>query len=229
MRISLDAVAKGRRDVALPPTSLVFVSGRATLAVTETAQRPTVLGLIASGRMTPDAGTVALDGETGRHATAAIRRRIALIDAPDVSEPAPNIPVAGVTAEELMFAGRPSDPISARRWLDAHGLRHYSRLPIADLAPAERVRLLLELAALRSGVEGVVLVSPDRHGGDPARWWALAEEFAGRGLAVLVIAGEASASSLAAPTRRSAARSPRPRPSRVRPTHRGALLAGGTR
>lgn len=226
MRVTLDAVAKGRRDAALPPTSLAYASGRATLVVTETAQRPTVLGLIASGRMSPDAGTIALDGVSGRHATAAVRRRVALVDAPDVSEPAPDIAVAGVVAEELMFAGRPSDPISARRWLDAQGMRAHSRLPIADLAPAERIRLLLELAASRPGVEALVLVSPDRHGGDPRQWWTLADEFAGRGLAVLVIAGEASAAALAAPV---PARLLRPRPSRVRPTHRSTVLAGGAR
>lgn len=226
MRIALDAVAKGRHDVALPPTSLAFASGRATLAVTETAQRPTVLGLIASGRMRPDAGTVTLDGDTGRRATAAIRRRVALIDAPDVSEPAPNIAVAGVVAEELMFAGRPSDPISARRWLDAHGMRAHARLPIADLAPSDRVRLLLELGAARPDVDALVLVSPDRHGGDPLRWWALADEFATRGLAVLVIAGEASAAALATSPSHRAASAARIRPSRVRPHRSSPSIAG---
>ncbi|GAA4074587.1 hypothetical protein GCM10023065_31870 [Microbacterium laevaniformans] len=33
--------------------------------------------------------------------------------------------------------------------------------------------------------------------GDPAQWWELAEEFAERGFAVLVIAGEAAAAALA--------------------------------
>lgn len=214
MRVQLDAVAKGRRDIALPPTSLSFRSGRATLAVTETAQRPTVLGLIASGRMRPDAGTVTVDGKINARA---LRRGVALVDAPDVSEPAPNIAVAGVVAEELMFAGLASDPLSARRWLDARGLRSYARLPIADLSPVHRLRILLELAAARPGVEALVLVSPDRHGGDPQQWWELAQRVAATGLAVLVIAGEASASALAEPTARAA----RPRPSRVRLKGRG--------
>ena len=55
-----------------------------------------------------------------------------------------------------------------------------------------RIRLLLELAALRADVEGLVLVAPDRHGGEPLDWWRIAEEFAERGYAVLVIAGHAS-------------------------------------
>ncbi|GAA4074580.1 hypothetical protein GCM10023065_31860 [Microbacterium laevaniformans] len=68
MRVRLDEVQKGRRGEALGTTSLTYRSGRATLAVAETEQRPTVLGLIASGRMRPDAGTVALDDATDRRA-----------------------------------------------------------------------------------------------------------------------------------------------------------------
>lgn len=215
MRVRLEKVSKGRRGEALPETTLAYRSGRATLAVAETEQRPTVLGLIAAGRMRPDTGSVALDDAADRRAVGALRRRAALVDAPDVSDPAPNIAVAGVVAEELMFAGRPSDPLSARRWLETQGLRSSARLPIGDLAPAHRLRLLLELAALRPGVDALVLVSPDRHGGDPAQWWALAEEFAARGLAVLVIAGAAASSALTGSAEAAPARPPRP--SRVRP------------
>ena len=77
MRIELTTVSKGRRGEALPPTSLAYVSGEARLALAETEQRPTVLGLIASGRMAADAGTVTVDGRTD---AAALRRAIALVD-----------------------------------------------------------------------------------------------------------------------------------------------------
>lgn len=66
------------------------------------------------------------------------------------------------------------------------------------MPPTERIRLLCELALLRDGVRGLVITSPDRHGGDPNQWWQLARAFAARGLAVLVIAGVASASAIAA-------------------------------
>ncbi|GAA1998250.1 hypothetical protein [Microbacterium ulmi] len=220
MRVELSGVSKGRRGVALPETTAAFASGRASLVVAETEQRPTVLGLIASGRMRPDSGSVTIDGEAD---AGALRRRVALIDAPDVSDPAPNVALAGVIAEELMFAGLRSDPISARRWLHQHGVRGLSRVPIADVVPAVRLRLLLELAVLRPGVDAIVLVSPDRHGGDPRSWWALAGEFAARGLAVLVISGEASAALLAATPKTS-----RPRPDRLR-LRAGAPLARGAR
>ena len=195
MRIELRDVAKGRDGQALGTTSVGFESGRATLARAETEQRPTVLGLIASGRMRPDTGSVVIDGKAD---ASAIRRRVALIDAPEVSDPAPNVTLAGVAAEELMFAGVPSNPVSVSRWLAQLGLDHLGRVPIANVAPYARLRLLTELALLRDGVEGLVIVSPDRHGGDPIEWWNLAKRLAERGLAVLVIAGDASAAAIGA-------------------------------
>lgn len=189
MKVVLDAVGKGRRERALPAISVAFESGHTTLAAAETDQRPTVLGLIASGRMRPDTGSVRIDGRT---TGSELRRRVALVDAPDVSEPEPNVTLAGVAAEELMFAGRRSDPVAVRRWLAEHGLEGEASVPVSNVEPAARVRALCELAVLRQGVDGLVLVSPDRHGGEPAAWWSIAAEFAARGYAVLVIAGRAS-------------------------------------
>ncbi|MCP2370597.1 hypothetical protein BJ978_001273 [Agromyces terreus] len=197
MRIDLHNVSKGRRGLALPATTIGFESGRATLTRAETEQRPTVLGLMAAGRMRPDTGTVTVDG---RADASAIRRRVALVDAPGVSDPAPDVTVAGVAAEELMFAGIPSHPVSVSNWLHDLGLAASARVPIANVAPRDRLRLLTELAILRDGVEGLVLVSPDRHGGDPIAWWELARTLADRGFAVLVIAGDASAAAIAADT-----------------------------
>lgn len=199
MRIDVTGVSKGRRGQALPETTLSYSSGRARLVIAETEQRPTVLGLIASGRMRPDTGTVTIDGAQN---ASALRRRVALIDAPEVSDPAPDVSTAAVVAEELMFAGRPANPVATRAWLADHDSVALARVPIADVRPTDRLRLMLELAVLRRGVDGLVLVSPDRHGGDPHVWWDLAEEFAGRGFAVLVIAGEASGAVLTEPAAR---------------------------
>ena len=189
MKVVLDAVTKGKAQGALPETSATYETGRATLTVAETEQRPTVLGLVASGRMKIDSGSVTIDGraDAGR-----IRRRVALVDAPVVSEPEANVTVTGVVAEELMFAGHAPTPFAAQRWLEGLGLESLASVPIGNVDPPQRIRLLLELAALRKGVDGLVLVAPDRHGGEPAAWWRIAEEFAERGYAVLVIAGHAS-------------------------------------
>ncbi|MGP3533521.1 hypothetical protein ACTU3I_01905 [Microbacterium sp. RD1] len=186
MKVELRGVGKGR---ALPETSLSYETGAVTLAVAETEQRPTVMGLLASGRMRPATGSVTIDGKAD---AAALRRAVALVDALDVSEPEPNVTVAGVVAEELMFAGSAPNPFAARRWLDGLGMAEAAGIPIGQVAPSKRIRILLELAALRPGVGGMVLTSPDRHGGEPAVWWRIAREFADRGLAMLVIAGVAS-------------------------------------
>jgi ABC-type multidrug transport system ATPase subunit len=198
VKIELRGVSKGRAERALPETSLTYETGLVTLAVAETEQRPTVLGLLAAGRMRPDSGEVLLDGTRN---AAGIRRRVALVDALDVSDPEPAVTVAGVVAEELMFAGSAPNPFAARRWLDALGLDDLAGTPIGNIEPAPRVRILLELAALRDGVEGLVLTSPDRHGGEPQHWWGIAGEFADRGHAMLVIAGRASQSVLEGGTR----------------------------
>ncbi|GAA4074307.1 hypothetical protein GCM10023065_31390 [Microbacterium laevaniformans] len=181
--------------------------------------------------MRPDAGTVALDDATDRRARNALRRRVALIECSRRQR-------AGAEHRRRRescrgrahFSGLASDPLSARRWLDDHNLRSFARLPIADLAPSHRLRILLELASARPGVDGLVLVSPDRQGCDPAQWWELAEEFAERGFAVLVIAGEAAAPPSPTPRHPSAASLQGPRP-QAQPCAPGttAPLAGGHR
>lgn len=190
MRITLTEVSKGQGESALPPVTVAFESGSTTLVRTETQQRPTVLGLLASGRMTPGTGVVTIDGTAD---PARMRRAVALVDAPLVSEPAPNVSTLGIVEEELMFAGGRATVAGARAELDRLGLTQWARTPIANVDPTDRIRLLLELAAARPGVEGLVLVSPDRHGGDPQGWWTVAIDLAARGLAVLVIAGDAAA------------------------------------
>lgn len=189
MQVSASGVSKGPAGRALPPTSVELSSGTAVFVEAETAQRPTVLGLIVSGRMRPDAGEVLLDGEPNARE---LRRRIALVDAPEVSEPHGDVRLEHVIAEELMFAGEPPRPLAARRELRRLGFADHARTPLAELAPEVRVRVLCELALRRPGVEGIVLVSPDRHGGDPMEWWGIACELAERGPAVLVIAGLAA-------------------------------------
>lgn len=193
MKIALQEVSKGRNGQALPLTSLEFHTGSVRFALAETEQRPTVLGLIASGRMRPESGRVSIDGSTD---TKALRRRVALVDAPDVSDPHPDIALAGVVGEELMFAGVGATPLHARRWLAQLGYAELASVPIGSIDPAARVRILCELAILREGVDGIVLVSPDRHGGSPDGWWRIAGEFADRGYAMLVIVGGSAAVAL---------------------------------
>lgn len=193
MRITLHEVSKGRGGQALPTTSLEFHSGAVRFAIAETEQRPTVLGLIASGRMRPETGRVTIDGASDNRM---LRRTVALVDAPDASDPHADIALAGVVGEELMFAGMGATPLHARRWLAQLGYAELASVPIGNVDPAARVRILCELAVLRHGTQGIVLVSPDRHGGSPDGWWRIAAEFADRGYAMLVIVGGSAAVAL---------------------------------
>lgn len=193
MKVDLHGISKGRQGQALPETTLAYRTGEATVAFAETEQRPTVLGLIASGRMRPDTGSVTIDDAKD---AALLRRRVALCDAPDVNDPHPDVAVAGVVAEELMFAGLGATPLHARRWLKHIGYPELAGVPFSAVPTAARVRLLCELAVLREGVEGLVLVHPDRHGGRPESWWPIVQEFADRGLAMLVIVGGAAAAAI---------------------------------
>ncbi|MGN8026332.1 hypothetical protein [Microbacterium sp. 22242] len=190
MRIAVHEVSKGKKGQALPPTSLEIETGHARFVLAETELRPTVLGLIATGRMRPDSGEVTIDG--ARNAKE-LRRRMALVDAPEVSDPHPGVTLAGVVGEELMFAGLPASPLHARRWLEQIGFAELAGRPIGTVKPSVRVRVMAELAVLRDDIEGFVLVSPDRHGGRPEGWWRIATEFADRGFAVLVIVGGSAA------------------------------------
>ena len=190
MRIALHDVSKGKGGRALPPTTLEIETGHARFVLAETEMRPTVLGLIATGRMRPDSGTVTIDGARNPKE---LRRRTALVDAPEVSDPHPGVTLAGVVGEELMFAGLPASPLHARRWLNDLGYGDLAGQPIGTIKPSVRVRVMAELAVLRNDVEGFVLVSPDRHGGRPEGWWRIAVEFADRGFAVLVIVGGSAA------------------------------------
>ena len=193
MRITLHEVSKGRGGQALPTTSLEFHTGAVRFALAETEQRPTVLGLIASGRMRPETGRVTIDGATDNRM---LRRTVALVDAPEVSDPHPDIALAGVVGEELMFAGLGATPLHARRWLNQLGYGELASVPIGNVDPAARVRILCELAVLRDGTQAIVLVAPDRHGGSPDGWWRIAMEFADRGYAMLVIVGGSAAVAL---------------------------------
>lgn len=193
MRVEAMGISKGQH--ALPPIDVVMESGRAVFVEAETEQRPTVLGLIVSGRMRPDAGEVTLDGERDSRR---LRRAIALVDAPDVSEPHGNVLLVDVVAEELMFAGRVGTRITAKAELERLGLRDQARVPVGELEPGARVRVLCSLALKRKDVTGLVLVSPDRHGGEPSEWWQIACELADEGAAVLVIAGKAARAAIAA-------------------------------
>jgi ABC-type hemin transport system ATPase subunit len=167
----------------LAPTSLVMGTGEVLVVVGEPGQGHTALALALAGRLRPDHGTVVVDDvEDSR----SLRRLVALVDVPGVSAPDGRLPLAAVVADELSMAGLRSGGRAVRRWLRTQGLDDLAEVPVDEVAPADRTRVLAGLAACRPGVRFLVLVLPERLGGPPAAWLGAAEALAGIGFGVLV-------------------------------------------
>jgi ABC-2 type transport system ATP-binding protein len=198
IRVTLDGAAIGTgRDAALPPVSASFGPGAATLLATEGGNRPTIVSLVASGRMKAETGSVsAADAEGRALSPARLRRAVALIDTPLVAEHSADVSVATVVREELALARSHRRADRPAEYSDRHD---FGSLP-AD----HRLRLLIDLALRRPDVAALVITSPERHGGDPARWWRVVRETATRGVAVLVVTDAATVAHLE--------RLPRPEP-----------------
>jgi ABC-2 type transport system ATP-binding protein len=174
---------------ALPTISAVAAPGVPGVVVVETEQAPVLAALVAGGRMTPDTGRVLADGTED---PARIRRSVALVDTPGVAEPFPVMSLRRIVREELAFAGRRSSRHEADTVLDALGLTALADTHVQRVPTADRVRLLVELALLRDGVEAIVVTTPERHGGSVRDWFGVLEDVAARGVAVLLITSGAA-------------------------------------
>jgi ABC-2 type transport system ATP-binding protein len=191
----LEVALGDERTPVLPPFSAVLPDDAPAFAAAEGERGPMLASLIAAGRLIPDRGTVLLDGAAD---PAALRRAVALVDTPVVAEPTASLPVGSIVREELRFAGLPSRRRAVEEALDGFALLHWRTRPIGDLLPDDRLRLLLGLAAKRPGVRALVLTAPERHGGRAEGWTDLAQEYADRGMPVLVLGGAAAVEALPA-------------------------------
>ena len=105
----------------LEPTTLAVRSGERLLVAGEPGHGHTALALALAGRLKVDAGSVELDGErSGRR----LRRAVALVDVPGVSEPDAVLPLRTVVAEELAMAGRSTRRGAVQAFLDERGMGH---------------------------------------------------------------------------------------------------------
>lgn len=191
MLLEADQVSvEGTHGALLHSTSLRVSTGTAVLVAGLPGVAHTTLALALTGRIRPDGGTVRLDGRADART---LRRRVAVVDTPGVSEPDAVLPLHTVVREELAMAGQPSNPRAAARWLTDRGAAEYEHRRFEHLPASPRLALLLELACLRPGVGAVVLTAPDRHGGPVEQWWRLAQQSADAGRAVVVTATDASA------------------------------------
>ncbi|GAA1108613.1 ABC transporter ATP-binding protein [Kribbella jejuensis] len=146
------------------------------------------LGL--SGRLKSDTGRVRLDGSTD---PAVLRRRVAVVDAPGITEPDDALPVQTVVGEELAIAGRKAGRKAVLEWLNEHDAAEHADKRFEHLPVAVRTRLLTELTIARPDVQVVILCMPDRHGGDPHEWFELGRGLAAQGYGVIITCADASA------------------------------------
>jgi ABC-type uncharacterized transport system ATPase component len=186
----------GPRGPLLRSTSLRVRIGEPLLVSGEPGTGHTALALCLAGQLRPGAGTVRTGG---RDDPAELRRRVAIVDAPQVSAPDDGLTLSTVVAEELAFAGRRAGRRAVRDWLAQREAGQYASGHVEHVPGGLRTALLTELAALRPGIGALVIDSPDRHGGDPSSWWETAMTWSARGLSVAVLCGSAPARLLGVP------------------------------
>ncbi|SOC88845.1 hypothetical protein SAMN05660766_2557 [Curtobacterium sp. 314Chir4.1] len=194
MTLELDHVGIGDEPGApLPVVSAVAAPGRPGVIAVETEQAPVLASLVAGGRMQPGTGRVLLDGHED---AAAIRKAFALVDTPGIAEPFPVMTVRRIVREELAFAEQRPSREHVDTVLESLGIAHYADTHVQRVPTDVRVRLLVELALLRDGVTGVVITSPERHGGAVEDWFAVVRDVARRGTTVVLVTSKAAAATV---------------------------------
>lgn len=194
MTLELDHVGIGEEPGAeLPVVSAVAAPGHPGVIAVETEQAPVLASLVAGGRMQPDTGRVLLDGHED---AAGVRKAFALVDTPGVAEPFPVMTLQQIVREELAYAGRRPSRQHVHTVLDELGLQRYADTHVQRVPTDVRVRLLAELALLRDGVTGLVITSPERHGGAVEGWFTVVRDVARRGVTVVLVTSKAAAATV---------------------------------
>lgn len=166
----------GRRHTLLPATNIEARTGEVLLIQADGQERRTALALALTGRMNPSAGTVTLGHD---HTLAALRRRSAIINSPDVNEAENYMTVKSLTSEDLaLVPAKFRDRTRPTAWLVKHGFRDILDQWVEEV-PADRLlHLLLALALADQNVDLVVTDSPDRHAEDAQGWLELLDRTA---------------------------------------------------
>lgn len=175
-------VVREKRRTMLPTTSLTVRTGQLVVATGDPGHGHTALALALCGRLVPDEGTVAIDGD---EELSALRAGVTPVDVPGVSEPDDAVPARTIVGEELAMAGQKAGRNQVRTWMDANGLAHAHDRRMEDLEPVERVAMLARLAALR-GSPFLVVTMPERHGGLPGQSLPALEYLAATGRGIVV-------------------------------------------
>lgn len=178
----------GRAGYLVPPTSLAVHSGQVSYVECDN-DRSTALGLALTGRIPLAEGEITYDSSRDE----SLADASALVDAPGVSAPIDSISVLDAVAEELAIAGVASGRKAVRQWLRHHSLQHLEGIPVEAVPGADRLALLCALAVSRRRIRLLVLDTPDRHNAAIEDCRRIAEEYAAKGYAVVVICDDRTA------------------------------------
>lgn len=154
----------------LPATDVHVGSGEVVLVTGAPGPAHPALALALAGRLHLDGGTVHLDGSPDRRQ---LQRAVLLVDTPSVTEPDGSSPVRTVVGEQLALARHRARRRDVAALLAAHGAERFARHRWEQVPPVLRTRLLVA-AGTGPGTRFVVLTCPDRWGGAPEEWLALA-------------------------------------------------------
>jgi hypothetical protein len=196
----------GPHGPMLRPTTLRIAPGELVLVAGHPGTGHTALALLLSGRMRPTTGSVLLDGHED---LAALRKRVALVDAAEVNEPEAALTLSTIVGEELAMVGQRSGRKAVADWLTERGADEHANTRFEFVPPDVRCAVLLELAAARPGVEALVMDSPDRYHGTPEAWLALAREHVTPERSVVALCTTATARLLDVPAARLGQDNPR--------------------
>lgn len=197
MELEAHAISvRGPHAPMLTPTSVGVAEHQLVLLAGYPGPGHVAASLALSGRLVPDGGAVKLNGKAD---SAELRRRVAVVDTPGITEPDDALPVRAVVGEELAIAGRKAGRRAVQEWLDEHDAAAHADVRFEHLPVSARTRLLAELTVARPEVKLVILTMPDRLGGDPHDWYAVGRDLAARGYGVLITCAEASARLLDVP------------------------------
>ncbi|SEE81759.1 hypothetical protein SAMN04489740_2657 [Arthrobacter alpinus] len=166
----------GRHHTLLPATTVEARRSEVLLIQADGQERRTALALALTGRMKPSAGTVSIGHDAS---LAGLRRRSAIIDAPEVNAPENHLTVKSLASEDLALVPyKFRDRTRPTAWLVKHGFRDILDEWIEALEPTRLLHLQLELALANRDVDLVVVDSPDRHTADTSAWLPLLEQLA---------------------------------------------------
>lgn len=170
------------RRTLLEPTTVSLRTGEIVAAYGDPGHRHTLLSLVLGGRLVPGGGETRIDQDYDPETR---QRQVALVDVPGVSEPDGVSALTTIVGEELAMAGKPARRRHVDHWLTSNNLRPHRDDRIEELPAGLRTVTMARLAALRPGVQFLVLALPERNGIDPGAWLADAIALAEGGFGVL--------------------------------------------